>query len=162
MLTQLLLACVLSGLVPSQDCLTVDDSRKRSFSELGPVSLDVDGDGKDDTVTPRIYSARPGRKYRHGIWANVKEVHWITFDLKTSGGRTQRSFFSFDYGTNEADYWVYALVPCDVNRDGKTDLVFYTGDDTSDDTVVLVNRGGVFRVQSRKHTDDNGLAAAHR
>ena len=159
MLTQLLLACVLSGLAPSQDCLTVNDSLKRSFNELGPVSVDVDGDGKNDTITPKIYAARPDRRHRRGGWANAKEIHWIAFDLKSSKGRVQRSFFSFAYGTNEADYWIYALVPCDVNRDGRTDLVFYTGDDMSDDTVVLMNRGGVFRVHSRKHTNDDGLTA---
>lgn len=39
MLTQLLLACALSGLTPSEDRLTVDDNLKRPFSELGSISV---------------------------------------------------------------------------------------------------------------------------
>jgi hypothetical protein len=147
MLTQLLLACVLSGFTPSQDCLTIEDSSRRSFEELGPIAVDVDGDGKPDTITPRIYATRKRGKRR--------ENHWITFDLNPTRGLAQRSFFRYKYGTDEADYWVYALVPCDVNKDGELDLVFYSGDDTSDETVVLLNRGGVFRVHSRSFSEGN-------
>jgi hypothetical protein len=80
----------------------------------------------------------------------AREAHWISFDIKTDRGRTLTSFFKYQYGTEEADYWGYALVPCHADKDGRTDFLFYSGDDTSEETIVLVNRGGKFKVQSRK------------
>jgi hypothetical protein len=41
-------------------------------------------------------------------------------------------------------------VPCDVNKDGLIDLVFYSGDDTSDETIILLNKADRFIVDSRK------------
>jgi hypothetical protein len=110
----------------------------------------VDGDAKPDRISPRIYTVRAKRKPLGNGRTKGKETHWIAFDLETSRGRVANSFFRYEYGTDEADYWVYALVPCDVNKDGRTDLVFYSGDDTSDETIILLNKGVRFIVHSRK------------
>jgi hypothetical protein len=112
--------------------------------------MDVDGDEKPDRISPRVYALRAKRKPRGDARRKAKETHWITFDLKTSKGRESNSFFKYDYGSEEADYWVYALVPCDVNKDGRADLVFYSGDDTSSETIILLNKGGRFIIHSRK------------
>ena len=127
----------------------ITDDKKRGYSELSPIEVDVDGDGKLDTITPRTYSIKASRD-RFG--RRIKELHWIALDLTTSKGAKFPSSFKFDYGTDLADYWVYALIPCSSNRDPKPDLVFYTGDDESDDTVTFVNRNGRFIVVSRRHT----------
>ena len=148
------MACSLLSITPSKDCRVIEDRDKRGFDDLRPIIVDVDGDGKPDTITPRTYAVRINRKSKGKSRRKPREVHWITFDLKTSKGRVLRSFFKYDYGTDEADYWVYALVPCDFNKDGRKDLIFYTGDDTSDETVFLLNKGGSFIVHSRKHTED--------
>jgi len=128
--------------------IAVQDSSRRSFDNRNSFKLDVDGDGKLDTITPRTYAVKTKRKVSGK--SKVGEVHWIAFDLKTSKGRVTKSFFSYDYGTNEADYWVYAFVPCKISNDGKPELLFYSGDDTSQETIVLVNRGSVFKIYSRK------------
>jgi hypothetical protein len=61
----------------------------------------------------------------------------------------------FGSGSSEASYWVYALISGgDINGDGRTDLVFYSGDDESDETVTLINRGDRFLVNSRKHHNE--------
>lgn len=146
----LLLICSLLSITSSADCRIIEDRDRRSFDELTPIFLDVDADGKRDLISPRIYTSRRARKSPGKPRMKAKEIHWITFDLKTSKGRIVNSFFKYQYGSDEADYWVYALVPCDVNKDGRTDLVFYSGDDTSDETIILLNRGGRFIVQSRK------------
>ena len=65
-----------------------------------------------------------------------------------------RSFFKYRYGIDKTDYWVWALVPCKVNKDGRRDLAFYAGDDTSDETIVILNQGSRFRVHSRKVSTD--------
>jgi hypothetical protein len=73
----------------------------------------------------------------------------------TSKGCRINSFFKYNYGTAEqgGSYWVYALIPTsDINRDKKTDLVFYSGDDTSDDTITLISRGNQFIIHKKKHT----------
>lgn len=150
MFMHLILACTLLSVTSSADCLRIEDRDRRSFDELNAITADVDGDGKPDIITPRTYSVRVGRKVTGNTRAKVQEAHWITFDLKTSRGRVLKSFFKYQYGTDEADYWVYAVVPCDVNKDGRVDLVFYSGDDTSAETVILLNKDGRFRVHSRE------------
>lgn len=64
-----------------------------------------------------------------------------------------KSFFTYRYGSGEVAYWVYAVAPCDTDKDGRVDLVFYAGDDTSVETVILRNTGKGFVVHSRKVTD---------
>ncbi|MCA1623786.1 MAG: hypothetical protein LC768_06680 [Acidobacteria bacterium] len=115
--------------------------------------MDVDGDGKLDTITPRAYKVKVNRKTSSKTKSKVRENYWIAFNIKTSNGRVLNSFFRYNYGINEAVYWVYAFVPCRINRDGRTDLLFYSGDDTSQESVVLVNRGNSFKVFSRKVED---------
>jgi hypothetical protein len=136
-----------------RDCrklVGVDDSDRRSFDGRDPIQIDVDGDGESDTITPRAYAVKLNRKASGKSKAKPRELHWISFDLRTSKGHTINSFFKYNYGTDEADYWVYAIVPCRVNRDGRTDLFFYSGDDTSEEMIILVNRGSVFKIFSRK------------
>ena len=148
MLIQIILAGLLLSATPSSKCGDFDDNDKRSFhGALDPVVKDIDGDGKPDTITPRLvvthYRDRKSKLHR---------AEWIVFDLKTSRGRVVRSFFKYRYGTDRIDYWVWALVPCKANKDGRRDLVFYSGDDTSDETVVISNQGSRFRVRSRKRS----------
>jgi hypothetical protein len=40
---------------------TVSDNAKRSFDDLRPIKIDVDGDGKADTIKPRVYAFVPAR-----------------------------------------------------------------------------------------------------
>ena len=137
------------------DCrnVIVQDSDRRSFDDRTPFTLDVDGDGRPDTIRPRTYTLKASRKGSGRLTPNAREIHWIAFDLKTSDGRVFKPFFRYDYGTDEADYWVYAFVPCSINGDRRTDLLFYSGDDTSVETMILVNKGSTFKVLSREVRD---------
>jgi hypothetical protein len=130
--------------------IVVQDSDRRGFDERNSFTLDVDGDGKPDTITPRTYKVKVNRKTSGKTKSKVRENLWITFDIKTSKGRVLNSFFRYNYGTDESVYWVYAFVPCKINGDAKADLLFYSGDDTSDETIILENRGNIFKVRSRK------------
>lgn len=134
---------------------TISDDVKRSFEELNPIKIDVDRDGRPDTIQPRVYVVVTRcAKGKHLRQRDIQ--HWIAFDLITARGRRTPSFFKYQYGTGEADYWVYALISGgDINSDGRTDLVFYSGDDTSDETITLVNRGNRFIVHSRKRNSDD-------
>jgi hypothetical protein len=141
---------ILLAIGAQTDCRRVDDRDKRSFTELDAIVIDVDNDDKPDKVLPRVLKLKPTRE-RHGPKRiREKESHWIVFDLATGKGQSRKSFFRYKYGSDWADYWVYALVSCDVNNDGKLDLVFYSGDDESDETIILLNKNGRFVVHSRK------------
>jgi hypothetical protein len=155
----LLLSLIFAGALPLHaqqkklaDCrsIVVQDSDRRGFQESSSFNLDVDGDREADTITPRTYVVKNKRKATAKDGSKARENHWITFDLKTSRGRVVRSFFKYEYGTDWADYWVYAFVPCRINRDRRPDLLFYSGDDTSEESIVLVNTGSAFKVYSRK------------
>ena len=138
-----------AAVVKTQD---ITDADRRRFEELAPIRIDVDRDGKPDVIQPRIYKITARRaKGKKPEKSDVR--HWIAFDLSTSKGLRIPSFFKYNYGTDEAVHWVYALKSAgDVNRDGNTDLIFYSGDDTSDETVVLANKINRFIVFKRKTT----------
>jgi hypothetical protein len=130
----------------------ITDEEKRDFDDFTPIRIDVDGDGKLDKITPRVYqiNTKKGSKNKRDT------KNWIAFDLITSRGQTVKSFFKYNYGDAEASYWIYVLKAAgDINRDGKVDLIFYTGDDTSDETVWLANNGKGFTVLRRKTSDNN-------
>lgn len=135
----------------SQD---ITDEDRRDFEDFTPIKIDVDGDGKPDTIKPRIYQIKlrvKGKRLRKRDIQN-----WIAFDLTTSKGRQIKSFFRYNYGDAEASYWQYALKSAgDFNKDGKTDLIFYAGDDTSDETIWLANKTNRFTVFKRKVTDSD-------
>jgi len=127
---------------PSPDGFLVVDSDKHPFEELAPISVDLDKDGKLDTIQPRTYSSKPGD-------GQARTNLWIAFDLRLATGKTLRDIFRYRYGDNRGEFWIWALKPTgDMNRDGKIDLVFYTGDDTTDETVFLLQKGDHFEARS--------------
>jgi predicted dithiol-disulfide oxidoreductase (DUF899 family) len=133
----------------------ISDNDRRPFENLSQIKIDVDGDGKPDTIQPRTYQITIKRSSNLKLVRKRDIQNWIAFDLMTTKGRRINSFFKYNYGTAEqgGSYWVYALIPTsDINRDKKTDLVFYSGDDTSDDTITLISRGNRFIIHKKKHT----------
>ncbi len=129
--------------------VTVIDSR--GFDDTRPIEMDLDDDGLKDKITPRLFTVKMSQTARSRN--KTTEVHWIAFDLKTSRGQFLKSFFKYRYGTDEADYWIYHFTPCRLNRNGRTDLFFYSGDDTSQESIILANKGDRFRIYFRKIED---------
>lgn len=128
----------------------IRDSERRRFDDKSSIEIDLDGDGLQDKITPRTYTVKVRQKSSSKRKSKVTETHWITFDLKMSKGHLFKSFFKYEYGTNLADYWVYGIVPCRLYPNGRTDLFFYSGDDTSEESVILANMGSRYIVYSRK------------
>lgn len=148
----LLSICILAISTVANFSQHPNDSKKRGFDELHAILIDVDGDGKADRIQPRTYQTY-NRRQKPLLKRNIR--NWITFDLHTSKGRKIKSFFTYNYGTAEqgGSYWIYALTEVgDLNKDGRIDLMFYSGDDTSDITIMLLNFGNRFSVLSRKTT----------
>jgi hypothetical protein len=134
-----------------EDCrkLVVQDSDRRGFDELESFKLDVDGDGKLDTITPRPFTVYFDRNVSAKIRPPARIFRWIAFDLKTGKGQVYNSFFKYKCGENDEYYWVYALVPCKVDGESRA-LLFYSGDDTTEEMVILMNTGKTFKIISRK------------
>ena len=132
----------------------ITDKDRRSFTVQKPIWLDINGDGRLDKITPRIYVTRRkiwGRRKRSFVQT---EQHWITFDLQSSDGRKTPNIIRYQYGTEQSDYWAYALVNAgDLNKDGKKDLLFYAGDDTSEERVFYLNQSGAFKLYKRRVND---------
>lgn len=125
----------------------MSDSERRGFDRREAFQIDVDQNGRLDTVTPRTYSTKLRRKDPGEKRAQSHEDHWIVFDLEYDSGKTIKSFFRYKYGSDWADYWVYAIVPC---RGKKGFVKFYSGDDTSDEQIILRNRGNRFVAIQRR------------
>ena len=170
MFSQILLSALLiTSQSQSTNCsVAVSDEIKRSYDDLTPLLFDVDGDGKPDRIVPRTYVGPPGKTIHRGIVDEAggvrdipeKESHWIAFNVERAN-KPSKTFFRFKYGSDLADYWIYAIVPCRANKDRRPDLIFYAGDDTSSDTVIFVNTGTGFVVHSRKHRDDIFSSPTH-
>lgn len=139
----------------------ITDEDRRGFDELAAINIDVDGDGKPDTIQPRTYKTNASRAKGKKL-KKTGIRHWIAFDIVTSKGARIAEFFKYNYGSDESAYWVYALKSAgDVDKDGKTDLVFYSGDDTSDETIILANRTNRFIViRRKKETGDDWIREA--
>jgi hypothetical protein len=136
-------------LVSAASAQPIRNDDKRSFTDMTPIQLDVDGDEVLDTIQPRTFSARPTGTRRRATRRPGTIQRWIAFDLNITNGRKMKSFFRHWYGTDIAEYWVYELVMGgDLNHDGKPDLIFYMGDDTTHETVVLLNKGSAFVARS--------------
>jgi hypothetical protein len=109
----------------------------QSFSDPSSFTVEMDGTGATETVEVRTYRTRR--------WLRSGGSKWISFSFRSREVARSKPFFRYRYGSAEAAYWVYRVGTCDANGDGRADLVFYAGDDTSEETVVLLNTGSSFR-----------------
>src|SRR5260221_1050141 len=117
MFIQIILASVLLSVSPSSKCRAIGDSDMRSFadSDPDPIVMDMDGDGKADTITSRLVVTHfRDRK------SKLHQAEWLVFDLKTTPARGVRTFFTYRYGTDRIDDWVPCLVPCNVATETRT------------------------------------------
>ncbi len=107
----------------------IEDQHVRGFDKLQPIVFDIDGDNRVDEITPRVIDeVKSTNAPNKSITKN-----WIIFDLKTGNGRSVKSFFKYEFGADGVEYWVWALRPCRVNNDRYLDLVYYAGDDTTEE-----------------------------
>jgi hypothetical protein len=106
------------------------------------VMMDLDGDPELEQVFKSTVERPvpknqvcPGRAWSDKVKTDV----FAKFDLVD--GKERSTLFEYKIGTNLATYWVYKIREVrHINRDGFVDLVFYTGDDTSDETVLLLRK----------------------
>ena len=79
------------------------------FERNSPVEIDIDGDGRLDTVQPRTFSQNPKK--------GLKE-EWIEFTFTLTGGRKVNPI-RYKYGNEDGRYYSYSLYSQgDMNHDG--------------------------------------------
>jgi hypothetical protein len=109
------------------------------------MTMDLDGEPGLEQVfqstiekpIPKHDQVCPGRDLSDKVKTDV----FVKFDLVEGKEGKKSTLFEYKIGTNLATYWIYKIREVrHINRDGFVDLVFYTGDDTSDETVLLLRK----------------------
>ena len=85
-------------------CPEIRDADRRAYSDVSPIMVQLDSNGKADRVTPHVYSVKVNNRQGSKSNTGPLEAHWIAFDLERTSGRVQPSFFQYQYGTSQADY----------------------------------------------------------
>ena len=119
------------------------------------ITADINGNGIPDRVIA-TYFTRPVLvidNYRAKTCKTVsgKFVRYTMYADRQNNGKV---IFEQDYGSTIADYWVHQLaVGVDLNRDKRKDLIFHMGDDTSEETIHLLQQSQGFKAISRGGSD---------
>jgi Bacterial SH3 domain len=71
---------------------------------------------------------------------------FVRYTMYADGQKNGKVIFEENYGSTIASYWVHRLeIGKDLDGDGRKDLVFYMGDDTSDEKTYLLQKPQGFR-----------------
>jgi hypothetical protein len=111
------------------------------------LNTDIDGDGKSDRVVASYYTQPVlTRKFPSIDTCQTLPGIFVRYTLTSSKTKQSRVIFEYSYGTSFVQYWVHELkVAGDLDRDGRQDLIFHAGDDTSDESVVLFQQPAGFK-----------------
>ncbi len=114
------------------------------------IKADIDGNKILDRIVDS-YFTRPILVLDDRQKNTCKTVpgKFVRYTLYPNGKKSGRVIFEENYGSTRASYWVHRLtLGKDLNRDGRKDLVFYMGDDTSDETTYLLQKLERFKAVS--------------
>jgi hypothetical protein len=111
------------------------------------LNTDIDGDGKSDRVVASYYTQPVlTRKFPSLNTCQTLPGIFVRYTLTSSKTKQSRVIFEYSYGTSLVRYWVHELkVAGDLDRNDLQDLIFYAGDDTSDESVVLFQQQAGFK-----------------
>jgi hypothetical protein len=120
------------------------------------LRADINGDSRMDKIV-KVKDVQPAYTLGNSGGCKITTGHYIKYLLFLDGQREPITVFNHKYGTEEADYWQYKLeVLKDLNMDGKSDLIYYAGDDTSQEYVFLLQKPSSFKA-IYAGTMDNGI-----
>ncbi len=114
------------------------------------IQSDIDGNGIPDRVVA-TYFTRPVSVLDNDRLLSCKTVpgKFVRYTMYANGQKNGKVIFEENFGSTRASYWVHRLeIGKDLNRDGRQDLVYYMGDDTSDETTYLLQKQAGFKAVS--------------
>jgi hypothetical protein len=114
------------------------------------INADINGNGIPDRVVA-TYFIRPilVLKSRKEHTCQTLPGKFVRYTLYADGQKNGKVIFEESYGSTVGSYWVHRLeIGKDLNRDGLKDLVFYMGDDISDDKTYLLQKPQGFKAVS--------------
>jgi hypothetical protein len=114
------------------------------------IKADIDGNNIPDRIVAS-YFIRPVLVLDDGQKNTCKTVPgiFVRYTLYPDLQKSGKVIFEENYGSTRASYWVHRLtLGKDLDRDGRKDLVFYMGDDTSDETTYLLQKPVGFKAVS--------------
>jgi hypothetical protein len=102
------------------------------------INEDIDNNGKPDRIVAS-YFIRPViiPKYDSNSCQTLSGK-FVRYTLYADGAKTGKVILEQDYGTSLASYWIHRLIlDKDIDGDGRKELLFYMGDDTSQESMYL-------------------------
>lgn len=108
---------------------------------------DLDGNGKAERIIQikfqkptKLLSRKDRSKYE------IRNGHYIRYVLYRNGQEKGMTIFEYLIGDDEYVTWKYEIEKAvDLNNDGWKDLIFYAGDDTTSETVFLIQKPDYFK-----------------
>lgn len=152
---------VLAFILLAWDELSTDPAATSMHVAAGSkMAIDMDGNGKNDRIVEvrhekEILRPKPGRGCQLGPGIFLRY-------LLHRDSRAPEELLDYFIGTQEATYWVHEIRKAeDVDRDGSLDLIFYAGDDTTEEYVFILQRPSHFEaVYTGPFTDEYSLNEA--
>jgi hypothetical protein len=114
------------------------------------IKADINGNGIADRIVASYFS-RPVLVLDNNEQHTCKTVpgKFVRYTLYPDQQHNGKVIFEENYGSTRASYWIHKLeIAKDINLDGRKDLVFYMGDDTSNETTYLLQKPEGFKAVS--------------
>jgi hypothetical protein len=102
------------------------------------INEDIDNNGKPDRIIAS-YFIRPVLVPKYGSNAcQTLSGKFVRYTLYSDGQKSGKVILEQSYGTSLASYWIHKLtLDKDLDGDGRKELLFYMGDDTSQESIYL-------------------------
>lgn len=114
------------------------------------IKADINGNGTLDRVVA-TYFIRPVLTIDNYRAHTCKTVpgKFVRYTMYPNGRKNGKVIFEQQYGSILSEYWGHQLeIGKDLNRDGRKDLVFSVGDDTSSEEIYLLQQSKGFKAVS--------------
>lgn len=111
------------------------------------LSEDINNNGRPDRIIQIEYTKPTKFPLSIDSAENIiKNGKYIKFVLYRDGQKEGLTIFDFLIGDDESVYWQYKIKKIvDLNNDGLKDLIFYAGDDTTEEYVFLLQKPDFFK-----------------